>query len=201
MCPNLVKMAPMGMALMGSFSQSIKRVPNQDCSSNHRSSILRRSNQQQSTMQFLKSSIMVLAAIIFQCTTAMDASACHVMIKKIRGRTLYYNPCFTVGEYEYKVIQRALNNPCSDEASYWRRFYKHNGMAVPEHQKCLPMVRTHRARSLADCITAGQMKTMEPMARCLVINHNALCDNAIDFMTNHEINQYSRDAELGCMDR
>jgi len=148
-------------------------------------------------MQFTKSSTMVLAAIIFQCTTAMDASACKVVIKKIRGRTHYYNPCFTVGMYEYKMIQRALNNPCSDEASYWRRFYNNIGMTVPEYQKCLPMVRTHRG----DCITAGQMKTMEPMARCLVIQHNALCDNAFEMMTNHEIDQYSRDAELGCMDR
>ena len=140
---------------------------------------------------------MVLAAIGLQCTTAMDVSACQVNSKIIRGHLHYWNPCFTAGTYEYKTIQRALNNPCSDEASYWRRVYKHNGMAVPEYQKCLFMVRTQRRQ----CITAGQMKTMEPMARCLVINLNALCDNAYELMTNGEIDQYSRDAELGCMDR
>ena len=144
---------------------------------------------------------MVLAAIIFQCSMALDTSACQVKTKRIRGHTHHYNPCFVVGTYEYNAIKRALNNPCSKEGKYWRRVYKNSGMAVPEFPelKCAP-VRVARS-PLAECITAGQMKFLEPLKRCLVIKHNALCDNAVDFMTNHEIDQYSRDAELGCMDR
>ena len=68
-------------------------------------------------------------------------------------------------------------------------------MAVPEYQQCCP---TPSLSEQPDCITADDIKTFEPMARCLVVKHDALCLDAIDFMTNHEIDQLQRDAKLGC---
>ena len=156
-------------------------------------------------MQLAKST-MILSAIIFKCATAhcdptdpcaisMKASVCKVICKKFRGRRHCYNPCFTPGECEYTRIQRFLNNPCTDQARYWRRFYKNMGMAVQEYQQCRP---TQSLSELSDCITAGDIKTFEPMERCMVIKHDALCLDAIDFMTNQEIDQLQRDAQLGC---
>ena len=162
-----------------------------------RSSILQSSedpNQQQPTMQLTKST-MILSAIIFQSATALTASACKVICKRFRGRRQCYDPCFTPGEYEYQKIQSIMNNPCADQAKYWRRFYKNRGMRVPEYQRC--PVKSRDERSL-ECITAGEIKTYEPMARCLVIKHDSLCLNAIDFMTPDEIQQLSRDSQLGC---
>ena len=157
-------------------------------------------NQQQPTMQLAKS-IMILSAIIFQCATAqcatsLKASACKVICQKFRGRRHCWNPCFTPGEYEYTTIQCFLNNPCTDQARYWRKFYKNYGMAVPDYQQCFPT--QSRSERSPDCITAADIKTFEPMARCIVIKHDALCLNAIDFMTSHEIDQLQRDAQLGC---
>ena len=151
-------------------------------------------------MQLVKST-MILSLIIFQCATAqcetsLNASACKVICQKFRGRRHCWNPCFTPGEYEYKTIQCFLKSPCTEQARYWRKFYKNIGMAVPEYQRCFPP--QSRSERSPDCITAGDIKTFEPMARCLVIKHDALCLNAIDFMTSHEINQLQRDAQLGC---
>ena len=155
----------------------------------------------------LVSSIMILSAIIFQFVTAncatqcatqcaLNASCCKFICKTFRGRQHCYNPCFTPGESEYKMIQCFLKNPCTDKAKYWRKFYKDMGMAVPEYQQCFS-TQSIPERS-PDCITAGDIKTFEPMTRCIVIKRDALCLNAIDFLTSHEIDQLQRDAQLGC---
>ena len=94
------------------------------------------------------------------------------------------------------TIKCFFNNPCTEQARYWRKFYKNMGMAVPEYQRCFPP--QSRSERSPDCITAGDIKTYEPMARCLVIKHDALCLNAINFMTSQEIDQLSKDAQLGC---
>ena len=93
------------------------------------------------------------------------------------------------------MIQCFLNNPCTEKARYWRKFYQNMGMAVPEYQQCFP---TQSLSELPDCITADDIKTFEPMTRCLVIKHDALCLDAIDVMTNPEIDQLLSDAQLGC---
>ena len=147
-------------------------------------------------MQFNKASTLVLFAIIFQCATALTYDACVIKCSYYRGRRHCYNPCFTPGEYAYRVIQRHLNTPCTDEARYWRKLYKDMGMVVPPSQKCFPTVS--RVQRSSDCITAGELKDMEPMARCKVIKYDAQCQNVIEFLSALELAQLTKDAQLNC---
>ena len=147
-------------------------------------------------MQFMKASTIVLLEIIFQCATALNIAACAIKCKHYHGRQHCMNPCFTPGEYAYKVIQSHLITPCTDEARYWRSYYKSTGMAVPASQKCFSTLS--QVQPSSDCITAGELKDMEPMARCKVLKYDAQCQNVIEFLSAHELAQLTKDAQLNC---
>ena len=148
-------------------------------------------------MEPFKTSTMMIFAIIFQSAMALTAHACTIKCIKLRNRQACWNPCFTPGEYENKIIQSHLSNPCSEQADYWRRYYKAVGRSVPPFQKC----RQAKSRSTAaGCITAGKLRQMDPIQRCQVMKLRANCPNVYYLMTTAEITQLAMDSQLNCLD-
>ena len=146
-------------------------------------------------MQLSKISTIMFVACTTQSVAAITAADCVIRRYKMRGRTLFMNPCFTPGEFEYKVIQEHLNDPCSDQAKYWRTYYKYTGMSIPPAQRC---IRTSGIELRSNCISAGDLKKMDRMTKCLAVKSDGLCGNAFDMMTADEIFQLRIDAALKC---
>ena len=145
---------------------------------------------------------MMIFATIFQSTVALTANACSIKCIHIGNRRipLCFNPCFTPGEYEYKVIQGHLNNPCSDQAAYWRKTYMAAGLSVPPFQRCKQARSRPQRSTAAECITAGKLRQMDPIQRCQVMKLRANCPNVYYLMTTAEITQLAMDSQLNCLD-
>ena len=150
-------------------------------------------------MQLFKIATIIIFSFICQ-STALTTRACIIKCEILRGRRLCMNPCFTPGEYEYKVIHKHLNTPCTKEQRYWRSFYKAVGMAVPAAGKCLtiPAANIQQLQRSKDCVTAGMIQDMDQMTKCRVIKFDAICSNAFEFLTNDVIMQLGRAAALNC---
>ena len=152
-------------------------------------------------MQLFKTSTMMIFATIFQSTVALTANACSIKCIKLRNRRIpaCFNPCFTPGEYEYKVIQRHLNNPCSEQAAYWRKKIIAAGLSVPPFQRCKQAKSRPQRSTAAECITAGLLRLMDPMERCRVVKLQGHCPNIYGLMTPAELTHLVRDSQLNCL--
>ena len=147
------------------------------------------------TMQLFKISSIMFLACAMQSVAAITAADCVIRRYKVRGRTFFMNPCFTQREYEYKVIQEHLNDPCSDQAKYWRSYYKYTGMSIPPAQRCISAAGVELR---PNCISAGELKMMDRMTRCLAVKSDGICGNAFDLMIADEIFRLGNDAALDC---
>ena len=141
---------------------------------------------------------MMIFGIIAQTTMGHSmALSCDNKCRQMRGRTICWNPCFTPGTSEYEYIQNQLNDPCSEEGHYWRRFYIDIGRAVPPFEQCNQRrSRVQRSPIKSDCISAGELRQMDSISRCQVVKFDGACENIFDLMTPDEIMQLGRDSNL-----